>query len=40
MTYLQDLSSDFTPYLFDGLMHVGIKYNYNHDDSGVKVDMA
>ena len=40
MTYLPDLSSDFVPFHFRGLMHVGIQYDYNRDDIGGKVDVA
>ncbi len=40
MTYLPEMSSDFVPYLFRGLMHVGIQYIYYRDDSGGKVDVG
>ena len=40
MTYVPDLSSDLYPTFFRTLIHVGIQYNYNRDDSGGKVDVA
>ena len=40
MKYLQDLGTASVPYLFCGLIYVGIQYNHKRDDCGGKVDLA
>jgi hypothetical protein len=40
MKYLQDLGTASVPYLFRGLIYVGIQYDHKRDDCGGKVDLA
>ena len=40
MKYLQDLGTASVPYLFRGLIYVGIQYDHKCDDCGGKVDLA
>ncbi len=40
MKYLQDLGMASLPYLFRGLIYVGIQYDHKRDDCGGKVDLA
>ncbi len=40
MKYLQDLGTASVPYLFRGLIYVGIQYDHKCGDCGGKVDLA
>ena len=40
MKYLQDLGTASVPYLFRGLIYVGIQYDHKRDNCSGKVDLA